>query len=238
MEHLDWLVRIGLSLAANLCLGLAGLLTRAFDRSGLLAGVAFGGLITYVFGPGGFLMVAAFVVLGTLSTRARLQRKIALGISRPEGSTRTWKNALANLGVPAFGALLTLYKPLPLLEVFTTAALATATFDVVATEIGKAFSAKCLTVRDLKIRDAGAPGGISAIGTASGVAAAVGVALVANGFGLVEPGMMVFVVVSALLASASESALKSASGVRSAHAANVTTTLLGGLIAVLFAQNF
>jgi hypothetical protein len=50
--------------------------------------------------------------------------------------------------------------------------------------------------------------------------------------------MVPFIVVSALLASASESLLKSAVGVRSSHAANITNALLGGLIAALFAQNF
>lgn len=238
MEPLQLVLRAGLSILANLGLALAGFYTRAFDRSGLIAGLVLGTLITAVFGPGGFLTVLMFVVFGTLATRARLEHKAALGVSPPGGISRGWKNAVANLSVPAFGALLAIYKPLPLLAIFTTAAIATATFDVVATEIGKGYSATCVTLRDLKRCAAGAPGGISAIGTASGAVAALLVALVANGFGLVGGTMVVFIVVSALLASASESLLKSAVGVRSTHVANVTNSLLGGLIAALFAQNF
>jgi uncharacterized protein (TIGR00297 family) len=238
MEPLHVILRIGLSLLVNLGLGLAGLYTRAFDRSGLVAGLGLGTLITYAFGTGGFLMVLAFVAFGSLATQARLGYKVARGISPPGGTTRNWRNALANLSVPAFGALVALFKPVPLLGVFTTAAIATATFDVVATEIGKAFSATCVTLRNLKTCEAGAPGGISVIGTASGAAAALVVSLVANGFQLIGGTLVVFIVISALLASASESLLKSAVGVRSTHAANVTNSLLGGLIAALFAQNF
>jgi uncharacterized protein (TIGR00297 family) len=238
MEPLQVILWIGLSLLANLGLGLAGLYAHAFDRSGLLVGLVLGTLITCVFGPGGFLIVLAFVAFGSLATRAKLEQKVARGISPPGGTARNWKNALANLSVPAFGAVVHVFKPLPLLGVFTTAAIATATFDVVATEIGKAFSSTCVTLRDLKTCEAGAPGGISVIGTASGVVAALVVSLIANGFQLVDSAMVVFIVVSALLASASESLLKSAVVVRSTHAANVTNSLLGGLIAALFAQNF
>jgi len=238
MEPLQLVLKLGLSFLANLGLGLAGFYAHAFERSGLIAGLVLGTLITYAFGPGGFLIVLAFVGFGSLATRARLEHKVALGISPPGGTARDWRNALANLSVPALGALLHSFRPQPILAIFTTAAIATSTFDVVATEIGKGFSSTCVTLRDLKTREAGAPGGISAVGTAAGAVAGLGVALVANGFQLVGAAMVPFIVVSALLASASESLLKSAVGVRSSHAANITNALLGGLIAALFAQNF
>jgi len=234
MESLSVALKIGLSAVPNLALGLAGVYTRAFDRSGLVAGVILGTLITYAFGPGGFLAMLGFVALGSITTRLRFAEKVSLGISEPGGGRRTWKNALANLGVPAFGALLAILRPLPVLGVFFTAGLATAAFDTVATEMGKAYSSKCFTLQDMKVKEAGAPGGISAVGTISGAIAALAVSLIAFGFHIVGGGMLAYIVVSALLASAAESLLKSVVGLRSTHVANVTNTLLGGLISVLF----
>jgi uncharacterized protein (TIGR00297 family) len=220
MDPLSIAVKVGLSIVPNLALGIVGLYGRAFDRSGAVAGVVLGTLITYGFGPGGFLAMLAFVALGSITTRLRLAEKVARGISDSAGGRRNWRNAAANLGVPAFGALLAIARPMPVVGVFFTAALATAAFDTVATEMGKAYSSRCFTLQNFKIKDAGSPGGISAVGTVSGTLAALGV--------------VVYIVVAALLASAAESVLKSAAGLRSSHFANVTNALLGGLVAVLF----
>ena len=234
MEIASFAVKIALSIVPNLALGLGGLFGRAFDRSGLLVGVILGSLITYAYGPGGFLTMLTFVILGSVTTRLRFAQKVACGISEAGGGRRSWKNAAANLGVPALGALLAISRPLPVVGIFFTASLATAAFDTVATEMGKAYSSKCFTLQDLKIREAGAAGGISAVGTISGVIAALVVGLVASAFHIVDGGILIYIVVAALLASAAESLLKSLAGLRSTHVANVTNTLLGGLIAVLF----
>jgi uncharacterized protein (TIGR00297 family) len=234
MDPLSIAVKVGLSIVPNLALGIVGLYGRAFDRSGAVAGVVLGTLITYGFGPGGFLAMLAFVALGSITTRLRLAEKVARGISDSAGGRRNWRNAAANLGVPAFGALLAIARPMPVVGVFFTAALATAAFDTVATEMGKAYSSRCFTLQNFKIKDAGSPGGISAVGTVSGTLAALGVALIAFGFDIAGGGMLVYIVVAALLASAAESVLKSAAGLRSSHFANVTNALLGGLVAVLF----
>ncbi|MFZ1947942.1 MAG: DUF92 domain-containing protein [bacterium] len=236
MDWLDLATRVGFSVLPNLGLGLVGLWVRAFDRSGFLAGVILGSLITYAFGLGGFFGVLAFVVMGSVTTRLKSGRQ---AIHSPEadraGATaKTWKNAVANLGVPAFGALLEAAKPVPLLGVFAMASLATAAFNTVSSEMGKTYAERCFTLQDLKVKPAGTPGGVSAIGTLSGVAASLAVAMIGFGFGLVSGGMVAYVVLAALLATAAESLLKSAAGMRSTHLANLTNTLLGGLIAALF----
>jgi len=234
LEPVSLALKIALSVVPNLALGLGGLYGRAFDRSGLVGGMILGSVITYAYGPGGFLAMLTFVVLGSITTRLRFAEKVSCGISEAAGGRRTWRNAAANLGVPAFGAALAILRPIPVLGVFVTASLATAAFDTVATEMGKAYSSKCFTLQDLKVREAGAPGGISAIGTVSGAAAALAVALVAFAFHIVGGGMLAYIVIAGLFASAAESLLKSMVGLRSTHVANVTNTLLGGLIAVLF----
>jgi uncharacterized protein (TIGR00297 family) len=242
------LVRIGLSILPNLGLGLMGFYVRAFDRSGLLAGVILGSVMTYAFGTGGFLVPLGFIVLGNAAARIAVHREDrdpsggggrgggepAVG-GGPAVAKRTWSDALGNLAVPALGALLAILRPnMPVLAVFFTAALATAAFDSVASGLGKAFSRKSLTLHDLKVREAGVPGGISAVGTISGAAAAAALALVAFGFDLVSAGMMGYIVLAGVLATAAKSLLKSAAGLRAPQVANIVNTLLGGLLAALF----
>jgi uncharacterized protein (TIGR00297 family) len=234
MDFVEAGTRIGLSVLPNLGLGLAGLWARAFDRSGALAGVILGSLVTYAFGLGGFFGVLAFVVMGSVTTKLKFGQKAARGIEEGRAGARTWKNAVANLGVPAFGALLEVAKPVPLLGVFAMASLATAAFDTVSSEIGKAYAQRCFTIQDLKVKPAGTPGGVSAVGTIAGVVASLVVAMIGFGFGVVDGGMVVYVVVAAVLATAAESLLKSAARLRSAHLANLINTLLGGLVAALF----
>ncbi|MFH1220476.1 MAG: DUF92 domain-containing protein [Candidatus Eisenbacteria bacterium] len=211
-----------------------GFYARAFDRSGLLVGVILGSVMTYAFGPGGFLVLLGFVILGSATTRIKFRQKDSEGISEPAGGRRTWRNALGNLAVPAFGALVAILRPMPVLAVFFTAALATAAFDTVASEVGKALSRKSLTLHDLKVREAGAPGGISVVGTISGAIAATALALIAFGFHLVSAGMIGYIVLAGALATAAESLFKSAAGLRATQVANLVNTLLGGLLAALF----
>jgi len=222
----------------NVMLGLAGYLVRAFDVSGFIVGTILGTVVTYAFGWGGFLVVLGFVVLGSATTRIGLNRKIARGIDEPGHGKRTWKNALANLAVPAFGAAMALTVPgamlNAMLRMFFTASVATAACDTASSEMGKAFGTRVLTLHNMKAGEPGVPGGISLVGTASGAGAAVVIALVALGFGLVAPGFAGYVVLSALLASAAESLLKSTVGFSSTHLANVINTLLGGLFGALF----
>ena len=232
------LVRIGLSILPNLGLGLVGFYARAFDRSGLLAGVILGSVMTYAFGAGGFFVLLGFVVLGSAATRIKFREKNGQGISEPAAGKKTWRNALGNLAVPAFGALVAILRPMPepmpVLGVFFTAALATAAFDSVASGFGKAFSRTSLTLHDLKVREAGVPGGISAVGTISGAVASAALALLAFGFHLVSGGMIGYIVLAGVLATAAKSLLKSAAGFRAPQVANIVNTLLGGLLAALF----
>lgn len=231
-------MKLGISLAPNLGLGLVGYFARVYDRSGLIAGVILGTLITYAFGWGGFLVVLGFVVVGEAANRIGLSRKPVEGTVeaevQPPPVLRTWRQVAANLAVPAFGALVASMTPAAVLKMFFTAAVAAVAFDAVASEMGKAFGGKTVTLHDMRVKEVGVSGGISLVGTGSGTVAAVAVALVALGFGLISPGMAAYVVLSALLAAAAESLLKSAIGLQSPHLAKVVNALLGGLFAALF----
>jgi uncharacterized protein (TIGR00297 family) len=235
----EFLLRFATSVVPNLALGIIGYLGRAFDRSGLVVGVILASLITYSFGWGGFAAVACFVVPASIVTRVASRWRAAGGAVEPSAGVpreraRTWRNALANLAVPAFAALIALLTPAPVLGMFITASVATAAFDTVASEMGRTFGRTTVTLNDMKVKAPGTPGGVSVVGTVSGGVAALAIALVALGFHLVGVRFVGYVVVSALLAGASESLLKSVVGFTSPHAGNVINTLLGGLFGALF----
>jgi uncharacterized protein (TIGR00297 family) len=228
--------RVVLSIVPNLALGIAGLVAGAFDRWGFLFGLAAGAVITYAFGFGGFMLVLSFVILGTAATRIRYRVKLDRMINEPRGGRRTWTKALGNLLVPASAAALAIVRPASLLGLFAVASLATAACDTVASEVGKAFATRCLTLPALKLQPAGAPGGISIVGTGWGVVAALAVGLVAVGFDLVGLTMLGYIVLAAVMATIVEGMLRSSLGLRSTQVANLINTLLGGLIAVAMAH--
>jgi len=157
----EFLLKLGTSVIPNLGLGLAGYLARVYDRSGLLAGIVLGALITYAFGWGGFLVVLGFVVLGEAASRIGLSRKRVQDRSESQPALRTWRNVVANLAVPAFGALVAILTPAGVLKMFFVAGVAAAAFDAVASEMGKAFGREAFTLHDMKVKEVGIPGGVS-----------------------------------------------------------------------------
>jgi uncharacterized protein (TIGR00297 family) len=230
---LDLATRVLLSVLPNLALGVSGVLFRAFDISGALVGLLAGTLLTYAFGPGGFAVLLAFVVLGCLVTKFRYRRKEALGIGEPKGGRRTWRSAVGNLLVPALGACAVIAMPDAPGVLVAVGGLATAAFDTVASEAGKALSSRALTLHDMKVREAGSSGGVSLAGTLCGAAAASVLALVALAFGLVGPGILIWILMGSLAGTMIESLLKSGFGLRSTQAANIINTAAGGFVAVV-----
>lgn len=226
-------MKILLSMLPNAGLGLAGILMGAFDIPAALVGLVAGSLLTYAFGIGGFSVLLAFVALGCATTKIGYRRKAERGIGEPGGGRRTWRSAVGNLAVPAAGACVAIASPRSPGVVFAVGSIATAAFDTVASEMGKAFSARSLTLHDMKIGPAGTAGGVSLVGTVSGGAAALVISFLALGFELLRPGMVIWVFAGALAGTAIESLLKSGIGMKSTHAANIVNTAAGGAISVL-----
>jgi uncharacterized protein (TIGR00297 family) len=233
---LNLVARIALSMLPSLCLGFLGILLRAFDIPAALVGLAAGILLTYAFGLGGFAVLLTFVVFGGVVTGLGYRRKAARGIGEPRGGKRTWRSALGNLLVPAMGAVAGIIWPHGLAVFLAVGSLATATFDTVASEVGKAFSSEGVTLHDLKMKPAGSPGGVSVPGTLSGAAAALGVCLVALVFDLVGAEMLIWILMAAFVGTMIESLLKSGCGLRATQTANVINTAAGGSLAVFMAH--
>ncbi len=225
-----WVV---ISLLPNLGLGVVGLWLGAFDLSGFIAGLMVGWLITYAFGVGGFFTLVGFVALGSIATRIGYRRKADRGIAEPHGGTRRWQSAMGNLAVAAALAGFRLGYDWWFLSLAMVASLATAAFDTVASELGKAYGRRTVSLRGFKGCDAGTPGGISVQGSLGGAFASLLVSLTAFGFDLIGPQQIGLIVAASGLAMIFEAYLKARALARSAQVANLINTATGAVLACL-----
>src|SRR5207249_606927 len=180
----------------------------AVDRSGMIAGFLVG-VLTFTFaGWRGFLVLIAFFVLGSATTRAGLRRKERLGIAQEKKGARSGRHALANCGVAVYLAFLAASAARP--EIYALAfvcAYATAAFDTVSSQIGRAYGRRPLLITTFRPVAAGTNGAISWIGTLSGCAAAVVVCAVAITVGYLDPRWSAVVLAAAFVGSTADSVL-------------------------------
>jgi len=179
-----------LLLAVGVDLGFAGLAfaLRAATPSGAICGFLLGTAIYLGYGYKSFLVLFAFVLMGSVATRLGFARKAARGVAERSGGARSWREALANLLAPAFFALLviTTHHEAAFL-IALVAALAEATGDTLSSEIGQLISSRAYLITTFKRVRAGENGGISLAGTAAGLAASAVIVMLGAGLKLCGP---------------------------------------------------
>jgi uncharacterized protein (TIGR00297 family) len=129
---------------------------RMLSFSGMIAAVVTGSI---VFGFGG---ISAAVLLVTFFLSGSLLSKL----NRKHGDARNWKQVLCNGIVPSVAVIIIVLRP-DLREEITLlflGALATATADTWATEIGMRFGAKTYNIFTFRKMQKGLSGGVSLIG--------------------------------------------------------------------------
>ena len=183
--------------------GLMAFRTRSLSASGAVAAVAAGGLLV---GAGGWwsglLLVAFFVTSSALSRAWPRPVDTGVGVRQARGHRRDAVQVLANGGVPVACALLGLPATDPALWLVASAsAIAGATADTWATEIGRASSSPPRSIVSGKRLAPGTSGAISVIGTCGSVAGAVLIAALAAagtsaGVWVDAPTAVVFAVVA------------------------------------------
>jgi uncharacterized protein (TIGR00297 family) len=175
-----------LTIAAAVTIGFA-ILARALrgvDCSGMFAGGAACFLLFAGAGPSAFAILAALFLLTWISTRFGYRQKQDLGVAERTDGRNAWQ-VLANLGVAALGSLAFSVSGNRAWLVVTTAALAEAAIDTVASEVGQTRSQTARLVTTWEPVPAGTDGGITVSGTIAGAVAGLAIALVAAEGGVI-----------------------------------------------------
>jgi uncharacterized protein (TIGR00297 family) len=229
--------RLWLAIGLNVAVAALGYFARTVTVAGAIAGALIGAAIFIGTGLEGWTLLLVSFLFASGTTRLGLRRKSAAGIAEARGGRRGAGNAIANTGLAAFAALVALGMPNPgLAQLAMVAALATAASDTVASEVGKAWGRTTWLIVGFRRVPPGTSGAVSLEGTAAGLAAAVVLAWIAEGLGLISYEWIPGVAVAATVASLVESVLGATlekSGVLDNDALNFVNAALGAGLALV-----
>ena len=195
------------ALAVNLAVSGLGYRARTVTRSGMIGGAIVGIVIYACGGAAGWAFLFLTFFVATAASKLGLKRKMLLGIAEERGGRRGAGNAFANCGVAVVAAIAAVWTPYRTAALFAfVAALTAGGSDTVASEIGKAWGRSTFLVTSLGRVKPGTPGAMSLEGTAAGIVAALGLAVVASALGLIPSAAVLTVVIAATAGALVESA--------------------------------
>ncbi|HEX5215090.1 MAG TPA: DUF92 domain-containing protein [Vicinamibacterales bacterium] len=228
--------RLPLAAGVNAVFALLGWLAGTVTIAGAIAGFVIGVAVFAGTGWSGWIMLFATFLAAALTTRIGQRKKTTLGIAEGRGGRRGAGNAIANTGLAAFAALISIgVVGADLARLAMVAALVTAASDTVASEIGKAFGRTTWLVTTFRRVRPGTSGAVSLEGTAAGVVAALLLASVAVWLGLIPSSSIALVAAAATIAALVEGALGAtleARGTLNNDALNFVNALIGAGLAV------
>jgi len=202
------------------------------SRSGALGGLLVGSTIYASLGPGGFTVLALFVIGGSLLTRLGYRSKQRTGTAQEHGGRRGARNALANCAVATCCAILAAATGSEPLTAAFVASIGAAFADTAESEIGQLFSRTPRLISTLRKVPPGTDGAVSLPGTIAGVGAAGLTAALGLALGmLAAPWPALLVAISAFLGTLADSLI----GALSPRAGNELTNVLCTLVAAMLA---
>ena len=202
------------------------------SRSGALGGLLIGTIIYASLGPGGFAVLALFVVGGSVLTQLGYRSKQRAGTAQEQGGRRGARNALANCAVAVLCAVLAATTGAAFFTVAFVASLGAAFADTSESEVGQLFGRTPRMITTWRKVPPGTDGAISLPGTFAGVTAACLTAALALALNLLEtPQTALLVTLAALLGTAADSFI----GSLAPHAGNELTNVLCTLVAAVLA---
>lgn len=230
--------RLAIGLGVNLVLAVAAYFAGGVSKAGAATGTILGTAIWAFAGPPAFALLFLFFVLGTAATRLGYARKAAAGIAQEKGGRRGPGNALSKTSIPALAAIFAAATDFPELYAIALAgSFATAAFDTVSSEVGKAYGRRTFLITTLRPVPRGTDGAVSLEGTAAGMAAGLVLGALGAALGLYPPIGMAAVVAAAFVATTLESlvgATLEKRGLLDNDAVNFLNSLAGALLAAGF----
>jgi uncharacterized protein (TIGR00297 family) len=198
--------RLAWAIAANIAVAWAGYRARTVSVSGALAGTLIGIVIFLALGWQGWVLLLVTFLAAAVSSRLGWERKVLLGIAEERGGRRGAGNAIANTGVAAIAGALALLAPdAEAARIAFAAALTAGGSDTIASEIGKAWGRRTVSITTLRRVPPGTSGAMSLEGTAAGIAGAFALGAVAIALGIAPATALVPVVIGATAGALLES---------------------------------
>jgi uncharacterized protein (TIGR00297 family) len=191
-------VRLLLTLLFMIFLGYTLGRAKLADISGVISGILMGLLIVSFTDFRWFVLILSFFVIGGIFTKYKYDYKRAIGIAEGAGGARGYRNVFGNGLVALVCAIAFGITGNVLLIPAYVGAIATATGDTLASEIGQTYRKLPRLITDLKVVPTGADGGITTLGEVSALAGAGAIAIIAALLGLGALSMIVPVVLGGL----------------------------------------
>lgn len=149
------------------------LLTASGAASAFVVGFA----VYYGFSVNGFILLGTFFVTSSLWSKYKSSKKTDMEEKLAKGSTRDWRQVLANGAAAALIGLIHSYDERSIWVVAFAVAIASANSDTWASEIGSLSKKDPIDIRTFKRIEKGTSGAISLLGSMAAIAGSLLIAL-------------------------------------------------------------
>ncbi len=178
---LAWPWPLVIIVAAMVLVAVAAYLKRSLDLGGALGAFSMGVIVLWTTGFAGFLLLLLFFVscnvVGKVSKKIRDRRKGYVEIGEKKGHRRDLMQVLANGLMATIAALLWYFGSKNSALVMYGAAVAEATSDTFAGEIGRLSKREPVSILTMKPVPRGISGGVTALGMFAALASSMAIAL-------------------------------------------------------------
>ncbi|OPX71637.1 MAG: hypothetical protein A4E38_00958 [Methanoregulaceae archaeon PtaB.Bin108] len=233
--HAD-MALIAVAVAIAFAFGYFSYRTKTADVSGLLSAALIGIILIIFADIRWFLVVLAFFILGSASTRFKYEYKQRIGVEQDHGGARGYLNVFANGSVAAAAAVLWGVTLSPVFLALFVGSVATAAGDTMASEIGVTGGDPIMITSFARV-PAGTNGGVTWIGEAVAVLGALVVSLLSFFLGIIDIPGAIMCVLAGFIGTNIDSlvgALMENPGMVGNAGTNFLATLCGGVCAVVF----
>ncbi|KAL5081425.1 hypothetical protein RYX36_009846 [Vicia faba] len=200
------------SLLSNLLIFLLGspILVTGLSLSGIVAAFLLGTLTWRAFGSHGFLLVAAFFVIGTAATKVKIMQKMEEGVAEKKRGRRGPESVIGSSAAGCVCSLMAIFGVggaafSQLWRLGFVASFCTKLSDTVSSEIGKAYGKTTYLITTFKIVPRGTEGAVSVEGTLAGIFAALVLAFLSFLLGEIGLHEVVICLLASQLANLGES---------------------------------
>lgn len=235
--HAD-MALIAIAVAIAFAFGYFSYRTKTADVSGLLSAALIGIILIIFADIRWFLVVLAFFILGSASTRYKYEYKHRIGVEQAHGGARGYLNVFANGSVAAAAAVLWGVTASPVFLALFVGSVATAAGDTMASEIGVTGGDPIMITSFARV-PAGTNGGVTFIGEAVSVIGAFLISLLSFFLGIIDIPTAIGCVLAGFIGTNIDSlvgAIIENPGMIGNAGTNFLATLFGGVCAVVFSS--